>query len=299
MAGKRPRAAQSDGAAGADDAERAHHRRGSSRRRAHRRGAVRGRRDATLEEARRAFEREWLVAKLREHGWNVSRTAEAVGLARESLSRKIRALKIETQRAMTGRAPRRIHSRAPFPATPPRSPCWRATPRCPAGRSSRCALPSRIRMPSRSSRARERRAARLRPRASRRGRSRDLAGRGRGRRASPRRGIGAGRAVLADAERARAATAHLEVRASNTAAIALYERLRLRRGRSPAALLRRDGGRRVDESPARFGRRVSADRCAAAAHRREVRENRPEGGSEYPPAPRRRRVGRAPSRVGS
>jgi two-component system nitrogen regulation response regulator NtrX len=52
----------------------------------------------TLEEARRSFEREWLVAKLREHGWNVSRTAEAVGLARESLSRKIRALKIETQR---------------------------------------------------------------------------------------------------------------------------------------------------------------------------------------------------------
>jgi len=53
---------------------------------------------ATLDGARRAFEREFLVAKLREHGWNVSRTAEAVGLARESLSRKIRALKIETSR---------------------------------------------------------------------------------------------------------------------------------------------------------------------------------------------------------
>jgi len=52
----------------------------------------------TLEEARRAFEREFLVAKLREHGWNVSRTAEAVGLARESLSRKIRTLRIETPR---------------------------------------------------------------------------------------------------------------------------------------------------------------------------------------------------------
>jgi two-component system nitrogen regulation response regulator NtrX len=51
-----------------------------------------------LEDARRAFEREFLVAKLREHGGNVSRTAEAVGLARESLSRKIRALKIETSR---------------------------------------------------------------------------------------------------------------------------------------------------------------------------------------------------------
>jgi len=52
----------------------------------------------TLDEARRAFEREYLLGKLREHGWNVSRTAEAVGLARESLSRKIRALKIETPR---------------------------------------------------------------------------------------------------------------------------------------------------------------------------------------------------------
>jgi two-component system nitrogen regulation response regulator NtrX len=52
----------------------------------------------TLDEARRAFEREWLLAKLREHGFNVSRTAEAVGLARESLSRKIRALRIETPR---------------------------------------------------------------------------------------------------------------------------------------------------------------------------------------------------------
>ncbi len=52
----------------------------------------------TLEEARRAFEREWLLAKLGENRWNVSRTAEVVGLARESLSRKIRALKIEIQR---------------------------------------------------------------------------------------------------------------------------------------------------------------------------------------------------------
>ena len=52
----------------------------------------------TLEEARRGFEREYLVAKLREHGWNISRTAEAVGIARESLSRKIRALRIEVQK---------------------------------------------------------------------------------------------------------------------------------------------------------------------------------------------------------
>ena len=51
-----------------------------------------------LEGARRAFEREYLLARLREHGWNVSRTAEAIGIARESLSRKIRSHRIEMQR---------------------------------------------------------------------------------------------------------------------------------------------------------------------------------------------------------
>jgi two-component system nitrogen regulation response regulator NtrX len=53
---------------------------------------------ASLDRARRAFEREYLLARLREHGWNISRTAEAIGLARESLSRKIRSYKIEMQR---------------------------------------------------------------------------------------------------------------------------------------------------------------------------------------------------------
>jgi two-component system nitrogen regulation response regulator NtrX len=52
----------------------------------------------TLEEARRSFEREFLSARLREHGWNISRTAEAVGLARESLSRKIKSLALEVER---------------------------------------------------------------------------------------------------------------------------------------------------------------------------------------------------------
>ncbi len=53
---------------------------------------------ATLEEARRSFERGYLLARLEDHGWNVARTAEAIGLARESLWRKIRALGIEVQR---------------------------------------------------------------------------------------------------------------------------------------------------------------------------------------------------------
>jgi two-component system nitrogen regulation response regulator NtrX len=49
----------------------------------------------TLAEARAAFEREWLLGKLGSFGWNISRTAEAVGLARESLSRKLKSLKID------------------------------------------------------------------------------------------------------------------------------------------------------------------------------------------------------------
>ncbi len=53
---------------------------------------------ATLEEARKNFEREYLVGRLKEHSWNVPRTAEAIGIKRESLWRKIRALKIEVQK---------------------------------------------------------------------------------------------------------------------------------------------------------------------------------------------------------
>jgi two-component system nitrogen regulation response regulator NtrX len=52
----------------------------------------------SLEEARRGFEREYLLARLAEHGWNISRTAEAIGIARESLSRKIKAYEIEVER---------------------------------------------------------------------------------------------------------------------------------------------------------------------------------------------------------
>jgi len=54
--------------------------------------------DSSLDAARKAFEREFLVTRLRENQWNISRTAEAVGLARESLSRKIRSLGIEMER---------------------------------------------------------------------------------------------------------------------------------------------------------------------------------------------------------
>ena len=51
-----------------------------------------------LDEARRNFEREYLLTRLAEHGWNISRTAEAIGLSRESLSRKIKTYRIEVER---------------------------------------------------------------------------------------------------------------------------------------------------------------------------------------------------------
>jgi len=53
---------------------------------------------ASLDDARREFERRFLLARLEENGWNVSRTAEAIGIARESLSRKMRSYKLRTAR---------------------------------------------------------------------------------------------------------------------------------------------------------------------------------------------------------
>jgi two-component system nitrogen regulation response regulator NtrX len=53
---------------------------------------------ASLEDARREFERRFLSARLQEHGGSITRTAEAIGMARESLSRKLRALKIQAPR---------------------------------------------------------------------------------------------------------------------------------------------------------------------------------------------------------
>jgi two-component system nitrogen regulation response regulator NtrX len=52
----------------------------------------------TLGEARKDFEREFLIARLRENDWNISRTAETIGIARESLSRKVRSLQIKVPR---------------------------------------------------------------------------------------------------------------------------------------------------------------------------------------------------------
>ena len=57
--------------------------------------ALPGLEEATLAAARVAFERSFLERRLEEFGGNVSRTAEAVGLARETLSRKLGSLGVQ------------------------------------------------------------------------------------------------------------------------------------------------------------------------------------------------------------
>jgi two-component system nitrogen regulation response regulator NtrX len=49
-------------------------------------------------EARARFEREFLKRKLEEHGGNVSATAEAIGLERTHLYRKLRTLNLEQKK---------------------------------------------------------------------------------------------------------------------------------------------------------------------------------------------------------
>ena len=49
---------------------------------------------ASLKEGREAFERRFIIAKLREAGGNVVRAAELLGLERSNLYRKMRAYRI-------------------------------------------------------------------------------------------------------------------------------------------------------------------------------------------------------------
>lgn len=51
---------------------------------------------STFRDARAKFEREYLVKKIEENGGNISKTAEAIGLERSYLHRKIKAYGIET-----------------------------------------------------------------------------------------------------------------------------------------------------------------------------------------------------------
>jgi DNA-binding NtrC family response regulator len=54
-----------------------------------------------LREAREQFEREYLVYKLKEAGGSVGRLADAVGMERTHLYRKLRALGIDPKTAAT------------------------------------------------------------------------------------------------------------------------------------------------------------------------------------------------------
>ena len=49
----------------------------------------------SLKDARNAFEREYISRKLREHNWNVSRTADDLQIERSHLHRKIKLLNVE------------------------------------------------------------------------------------------------------------------------------------------------------------------------------------------------------------
>ncbi len=54
---------------------------------------------ATLQEARSAYEREFILRKLEENQWNMTRTAEALGLERSHLYRKMKVLGISAEPA--------------------------------------------------------------------------------------------------------------------------------------------------------------------------------------------------------
>lgn len=53
---------------------------------------------ATFRNAKEEFEKEFLIQKLEENDWNISRTAEAIEVERSNLHRKIKAYKIELKK---------------------------------------------------------------------------------------------------------------------------------------------------------------------------------------------------------
>jgi two-component system nitrogen regulation response regulator NtrX len=52
----------------------------------------------TLREAREEFEKEFILQKLEEHDWNISKTAEAIELERSNLHRKIKSYGIDLKK---------------------------------------------------------------------------------------------------------------------------------------------------------------------------------------------------------
>ncbi len=52
---------------------------------------------ANLQSARTSFEREYIIRMLKEHNWNITKTAAKIGISRENLSRKIKYLGISKE----------------------------------------------------------------------------------------------------------------------------------------------------------------------------------------------------------
>jgi transcriptional regulator with GAF, ATPase, and Fis domain len=55
---------------------------------------------APLREARRAFERSYIVAVLEQHNWHIAKAARVLGLQRPNLYRKARQLQIDLRRSV-------------------------------------------------------------------------------------------------------------------------------------------------------------------------------------------------------
>ena len=53
---------------------------------------------ATFRNAKEEFEKEFLIQKLEENEWNISRTAEAIEVERSNLHRKIKSYKIDLKK---------------------------------------------------------------------------------------------------------------------------------------------------------------------------------------------------------
>jgi two-component system, NtrC family, nitrogen regulation response regulator NtrX len=57
---------------------------------------------STFKEAKESFERAFIASKLQEFKWNVSQTADAIGIERSNLHKKIKAYGLESLRPSSG-----------------------------------------------------------------------------------------------------------------------------------------------------------------------------------------------------
>ena len=106
LEGQHPRAAEHRGTPDHHDGRRHHRGRGSAGRRAlagrgwprrSRRAAARPPKAGTLREFKDDAERAYLVAKLRENGWNISKTAEVIDTPRSNLYKKLEQYQISQE----------------------------------------------------------------------------------------------------------------------------------------------------------------------------------------------------------